>query len=120
MKKIIIGILLFFVAVFFIIRSTFSDVTINKYADYDSVMENNATQQGWIPALLPKSAYEIAETHDLDTNKLFGSFYYKQKDEEALLSELKPLPDSNGTYTGEHFLFKVDREKNRVKFRNKP
>ncbi len=120
MKKIIIAILLFFIAVFFIIRSTFSDVTINKYADYASVMEENATQQGWIPALLPKSAYDIAETHDLDRNELYGSFYYKEKDEEQLLSALKPLPDSNGTYTWEHFLFKVDREKKQVKFRNKP
>jgi len=120
MKKIIIGTLLFFIAVFFLIRSTFSDVIINKYDNYQTVIDENATQRGWIPSILPKSAYNIAETHDLDKNELFGSFYYKQKEEEDLMSKLTPIADSNGTYSWDSFLFKVDKEKNHVKFRNKP
>jgi len=119
-KKIIFGILFFFIAALLIIRSNFSDVTINKYDDYQTVMEDNATERGWIPGILPKSAFDIAETHDIDKNELYGSFRYKQKDEEAFTSHLKALPDSNDTYEWEHFLFKIDKEKRRVKFRNKP
>jgi len=119
MKKIIIGILLFFVAVFFIIRANFSDVIINKYPSYASVIENNGTQQGWIPAILPKSAYDIKETHDLDSNTLFGSFFYKEEDEEVFLGELTAVEDMNDTLIWENFLFKINREKNHVKYRNK-
>jgi len=118
MKKIIIGILLFFIAVFFMIRSTFSDVIINKYDSYQTVMEDNATQKGWIPAILPKSAYDIKETHDLDTNKVIGSFFYKEKDETQLMENLTPVADMNNTMKWENFLFKVDKEKNHVKYRN--
>jgi len=120
MKKIMIAILLFFVAVFFMIQSTFSDVTINKYPDFQSVMEDNATEHGWIPAILPKSAYEIAETHNLDTNEIFGSFMYKQNDEEKLMQDLTIVPDMNQTYIWENFLFKVDTNTKHVKFRNNP
>ena len=120
MKKIMIAILLFFVAVFFMIQSTFSDVTINKYPDYQSVIEDNATEHGWIPAILPKSAYEIAETHNLDTNEIFGSFKYRQDDEEKLMQDLTIVPDMNQTYTWGSFLFKIDTNAKHAKFRNKP
>jgi len=119
MKKIVIGILLFFIAVFFMIRSTFSDVIINKYPDYRSVMENNATEYGWVPAILPKSAYNIAETHDIEHNELYGSFYYKEPDEKGFMENLTPMPDMNNTLEWGNFLFKVDEEKNHVKYRNK-
>ena len=119
MKKIIIAILLFFLAVFFMIRSTFSDVIINKYPDYQSVVDNNATDHGWVPAILPKSAYEIAETHDLDSNQLFGSFNYKEPDEKKLLSQLTVMPDMNETMEWGNFLFKIDKAHNHVKYRNK-
>jgi len=119
MKKIIIGILLFFIVVFFLIRSTFSDVIINKYDSYQTVMEDNATEHGWVPSLLPKSAYNITETHDLDKNQLFGSFYYKEPDEVKLMNELTLLPDSNQTFEWGNFLFKVDKKANQIKYRNK-
>jgi len=75
MKKIIIGILLFFVAVFFMLKYYFADTIINKYPDVESVKKENAIQEGWVPALLPDSAYDIEETHDIDSNQLFGRFY---------------------------------------------
>lgn len=119
MKKIILAIVLFFVAVYFMIRSTFSDVIINKYPDYASVVENNATEYGWVPSILPKSAYDIAETHDLDKNELYGSFYYKEPDETGFMNNLTSMPDMNNTLEWGNFLFKVDAEKNHVKYRNK-
>ena len=75
---------------------------------------------GWVPAILPVSAYEITETHDIDKNELFGSFKYKEADEKAFMSQLsKHSNDTKVPYEWENFLFIVDSEKNSVKFRNK-
>ena len=119
MKKMIIAILLFFGVVFLLMQYHFKDMQINKYPNKETVLEDKAIEKGWVPALLPDSAYDIEETHDLDTNQLFGRFDYKEADEKTLLSHLTPVPDSNGTYAWEAFLFKVDTEHNRVKYRNK-
>jgi len=120
MKKILFATLLFFAAVYMLLTYYFSDMQINKYPDIDTVKQDKAIEQGWIPAILPESAYEIAETHNLDTNELFGSFRYKERDEKGLLASLKAVPESNLTYVWNHFLFKIDTEKNRVKYRNDP
>jgi len=96
------------------------DFQINKYADMQAVHEQHAIDKGWLPALLPPSAYAIAETHDLDTNNLYGKFRYKEPDEAALMAKLTPLHDGNGTMVWQHFWFRVDREKNLVQFRNAP
>ena len=120
MKKIILAILVFFAAVYWMLTAYFSDVTINKYPDRDSVVENHAIEHGWIPALLPDSAYDIEETHDIDTNQLFGRFSCKPADEKLLMNALKPYSDSNDTYRWKNFLFKVDTNHHVVKFRNLP
>ena len=111
--------MLFFVAVYFILTHYFGDVQINKYQDIEAVKQEQAIQRGWVPSILPGSAYEIAETHNLDTNELFGSFYYKEKDEKTFLENLTLMPDMNDTLEWGNFLFRVDLENNRVKYRNK-
>ncbi len=120
LKNILIAMLLFFVAIYFLLTSYFSDVQIYKYPDLQSVKEDNAIEKGWVPGLLPASAYDIEETHDLDTNQLFGRFYYKERDEEGLKKKLTKVPDMNETYEWGDFLFKVDTGKNCIKYRNKP
>jgi len=120
MKKIIIAMLLFFAVAYVMIVHYFPDVQINKYPDIQTVHEDQAIQKGWIPAILPESAYDIAETHDLDSNTLFGKFRYRERDEKALIQSMKTLSDRNDTMEWGNFLFKVDREKNQVKYRNKP
>lgn len=97
----------------------FADVQINKYTDIAAVKDQQAIQKGWIPAILPASAYEIAETHDLDKNELFGSFKYKEADEVLFLKQLQSIGDEKNTLYWEDFLFRVDKEKNLVKFRNR-
>ncbi len=120
MKKLIIASLLFFAAAFLGIHYYFSDIQINKYPDKKSVIHDGAIQRGWVPELLPDSAYNIEETHDIDTNELYGRFYYKEPDEKAFLELLFPIPDSNGTYRWKGYLFKIDRKNNQVKYRNDP
>ena len=119
-KKLLAAILLFFALVYYILTQYFGDVQINKYPDRVVVEEQKAIEHGWIPAILPESAYEISETHNIDTNDIFGTFFYKEKDEASFIEKMELLPDTNQTYLWENFLFKIDTEKNRVKFRNKP
>ena len=108
------------VSLYLLLSAFVQDVTINRYEDLQTVQEQQAIEKGWVPALLPPSAYDIAETHDLDTNEIFGMFRYQEKDEAALLSKLVDLPELNATMGWGNFLFHVDREKNLVKYRNKP
>ncbi len=120
MKKIIVALLLSFLVLYFLLTSYLPDMQVNKYSDKETAKKNQVIQKGWVPAILPETAYDISETHDLDTNTLFGSFRYKEKDEESLLKNMSTVSDTNGTLEWGDFLFKIDREKNRVKFRNKP
>jgi len=116
-KKILLILLVFFIGVYFLLTNYFSAVEINKYDSVDTVKEQKAIQSGWIPKNIPPSAYDIAETHDLDRNLIVGKFSYKEHDENTFLAGLKK---SNDIYEGEGFLFKVDKELNVVNFRNTP
>ena len=121
MKKMLLAMIGFFVLAFILINYTFPDVTINKYNNVEAVKENTGIQQGWIPAIIPDSAYDISETHDLGKNTLFGSFSYKEKDEAGLMDHLTVQEeDMNNTLQWGNFLFKVDKESNHVQYRNKP
>ncbi len=119
MKKMLLAMIGFFGLAFILINYTFPDVTINKYNNIEAVKENTAIQQGWIPAILPDSAYDISETHNLDKNTLFGSFSYKEKDEAGFMVHLTAREDMNTTLQWGNFLFKVDKESNHVQYRNK-
>ncbi len=116
MKKILIIVALVFIAIYLLLRSYFPNVEINRYDSFETVQKQKVMEKGWLPRILPLSAYDIVETHDIDTNSVFGKFGYGEKDEEDLLTKVK---ESNGIYENENFLFKIDREKNMVDFRNK-
>ncbi len=120
MKKLLVIIVVIAGSVYFLLSSFLPEVQINKYEDLEVVKEQAAIQKGWIPAILPSSAFDIVETHDIDTNTILGSFSYKEKDEEKFLQNLIIINDSNNTLEWEKFLFKVDTELNKVKFINKP
>ncbi|MEA3433068.1 MAG: hypothetical protein U9R13_00640 [Campylobacterota bacterium] len=119
-KYILLLIVSFLVLGYVVFTQRYSDVQINKYEDIDVVKENKAIQNGWVPAILPDSAYEITETHDLDKNTLFGSFKYKENDEEKFIKNLTVVNDMNNTLEWGIFFFRVDKKLNQVKFRNKP
>jgi len=96
----------------------FSDTQTNRYTDINDVKRDKAIIRGWIPEIIPISAYEIEETHNLDINTVFGTFRYKEKDEKNFLKSLTLFSDDNRTMKWNDFLFKVDKEKNYVKFEN--
>jgi len=118
MKKIMIALFVFAVLVFLMLWFNFSDMQINKYPSLTEVKEDQAIQKGWVPSNIPDSAYNIAETHDIDTNNLVGKFNYKESDESKFMDSLKTT-DKNATMTFGNFLFKVDTSKNIVHYRNK-
>ena len=101
------------VAFYFLLTSYYSNVQINKYDSLEAVKDTQAMENGWVPKILPPSAYDIVESHDTD---VFGKFSYREEDEADFLAKLKV---SNNIYEGENFLFKIDKEKNLVNFRNK-
>lgn len=117
MKKMLLIVLIVFIGIYFLLTHYFGDTQINKYDSLESVQKDTAIQRGWIPKILPASAYDIVETHDIDTNQNFGKFKYKEEDEAAFLAQLS---EDNDTYSNERFLFKINKEKNEVRFRNKP
>jgi len=119
-KKLILGMLLLAVIIYFTFTHYFGDVQINKYDSKSVVKQEQAIERGWVPGIIPDSAFEITETHDIDTNEIFGNFKYKQEDEEKFIKAITLVPDTNDTYTQGDFLFKIYTEKNYVLFRNKP
>ena len=88
----------------------------NYYANKTEVIADNAIERGWIPSILPKSAYDIKEKHNLDTNELNGSFKYLEEDENDFLKYLK---NYENVYVWENFIFEVDTQNNIVFFKNK-
>ena len=119
MKKFLLPAIAVAISVYMVFSTFIADVTINRYEDYQTVQEQQAIAKGWVPAILPPSAYKIAETHEPDSPNVFGMFRYKEVDEAALFSKLTAAHEENGTMTWEGFLFHIDKEKNLVKYRNK-
>jgi len=116
MKKILLLIVIFFIAVYFILTQFFPNVEINKYDSLATVQERKAIENGLVPKNIPASAYDIVETHDIETHTVLGKFSYKEQDEKSFLADLKV---ENEVYEGKDFLFKVDKEVNLVNFKSK-
>ncbi len=65
------------------------EITESYYETYEKVAEvPNVFDAGWIPAWLPKTAKQIKESHDIDTNEVWITFEYSASDKfyEACLS----------------------------------
>ena len=54
----------------------------NRYANYAKSQESQ--RRGWLPTTLPRSATEIHEWHELDTNLCFGSFRFDPSERSAI------------------------------------
>jgi len=119
MKKIALLLVLFALLIVLVLNQNFKDIQISKYETIEEVKKNNAIKEGWIPAILPESAFEIVESHELDTQILYGSFKYKEKDEERFMKNLISSSASDEILTWGNFLFKVDKKENIVKFKNR-
>ena len=52
----------------------------NEFDTYEALKSSGLIDAGWVPRYLPRSAYEIRETHNLGTNGVRLSFRYQPGD----------------------------------------
>jgi hypothetical protein len=50
------------------------------YASYEEAKKSGAFERGWLPEYLPRSAKNIHEEHNLDTNQGWAKFEFDVKD----------------------------------------
>jgi len=87
----------------------YNDIETGRYDTYAQAKQEGALERGWLPELLPASAYDIFEKHNIDTNEIEGYFHYKEADEPTLLEQIKKGE--------ENFVFEVVPAQNFVQFR---
>ena len=52
---------------------------------------DHAIRQGWIPSVLPESALDIGESHNLDANAGHGTFRFGPSDAGSFRSAMTPV-----------------------------
>lgn len=68
----------------------FDDNMSVHYATSADARADTAFGHGWLPRVLPDSAFDIAERHNLDTNRGHGTFRFAAKDVESFRASLRP------------------------------
>ena len=119
MKKFLLYLSALVLIISLIMLGYFSDDYSNSYKNVQEVKADEAIERGWVPSIIPNSAYDIVETHHLDTNVFYGSFYYKEEDEANFIKHLTPLKEPKETYSWEDTLFHIDKKLRKVWYRNK-
>jgi hypothetical protein len=67
---------------------TWREAKENRFSNYTEA--RGSQSRGWLPKMLPLSATEIHEWHDLDTNVSFGSFRFDSRQRSAIEVMLRP------------------------------
>lgn len=62
-----------------------AEIETNHYATYSDAIEDGAVERGWLPEIIPTSAYDIQEQHNLDTNQVWVKFKIPVEDQSSLL-----------------------------------
>lgn len=60
-----------------------------EYTDFQEVLADKAMERGWIPPFLPRSASEIEEQHDMNTNEFDIRFRLPASAVEGFVSDLE-------------------------------
>src|SRR5438105_936756 len=63
----------------------------SHYATAATARADGAIERGWLPAALPDSAFDIVESHNLDTNTGGGSFHFDARDSDSFGAQLGSL-----------------------------
>jgi hypothetical protein len=61
-----------------------------SYPTAAAARADGAIERGWLPDQLPDSAFDITESHDLDTNTGSGSFHFHAEDADSFRAKLQP------------------------------
>ena len=73
-------------AVTFVILAYFEKPS-SQFANYNQLAESGLIESGWVTKYIPKSAVNIHEQHDLDTNQVNVYFNYDANKSEMLINE---------------------------------
>jgi len=76
------------------LMSACSERFTGYYPKYEDAVKDGAVKRGWIPEILPATATEIYEQHDLDTNNVWIRFALPSSDRDRLATGLKRLTDN--------------------------
>ena len=88
------------------------------FLDYEELKGSGLIEKGWIPEYLPKSARNIRERHDLDTNHVHVTFEYRPGDtadlEKVCVKDPQRSSESVSVYVcrreGDYkYVFKLNR-----------
>ncbi len=60
------------------------DLMSSRYRSFEKASEDGAFESGWLPRTLPRSAWDILEVHNLDTNEIWIVFRYRDNSIEEL------------------------------------
>lgn len=66
--------------------------TRSHYASYKEL--GGAIEAGWLPGYFPRSAIDIQEGHNIDTNRVWASFKYEVSDIPSLREVCKVLAEN--------------------------
>ncbi|GAA5526196.1 hypothetical protein Maes01_02795 [Microbulbifer aestuariivivens] len=73
---------LFLVGVVVLYLSVRFEITESSYDTYEEIASiPKIFESGWIPIWLPKTAFKIKESHDIDTNEAWIAFNFLSSDE---------------------------------------
>lgn len=64
---------------------------ISTYPTYAEAEQDSAIARGWIPAYIPRSAREIREVHNVDTNRQWLRFRLPEADARQMVRRMLPL-----------------------------
>ena len=69
----------------------------SRYASLEEAIADGAVTRGWIPPFVPRSARDLRERHNIDTNEIWLAFAYQEGDlsVKGLCSD---VADSNVQY----------------------
>jgi hypothetical protein len=85
MKLFIVFSLVAALFLFFIYVLSDENIEVN-YSDYEEASKNGVVPpDAWLPVFLPKSATDIKERHNIDTNETWVFFKYKEIDKTELI-----------------------------------
>ena len=82
---------LIFLCMMAIVLAACSERFTEYYPKYEDAEKDGAFKRGWIPEIVPKTAIEIHEQHDLDTNEVWIRFTFPSSRRDQLTSGLKRL-----------------------------
>lgn len=83
----ILLILILFILVMIILSLfLFNPIISSSYNNYTELVESQVIDKGWVPEFIPKSAKNIFEKHNIDTNTGFVEFTFSLSDKESLLT----------------------------------